>query len=229
MCWTYFLFDLDNSLFYIPDPSKYFDMILSNTINKLSEKKIPSREERNKFWLSGSDYVKLLRNWGIHDYEKFWEYFDSIDFTYRKEYIPEGKMKLYEDVELVLKKLNEKEDNRLAIVSNTAEYIVDFILDKFRINHFFDIVFALSSENEQEMAKPSPAGIHYVLKNMNFNNKDSDAIMVGDSIVDIFAAKRAGIDSCLLTRNLNKYPEGYDKWEYKPDYIITNLDELLLL
>jgi phosphoglycolate phosphatase-like HAD superfamily hydrolase len=63
---------------------------------------------------------------------------------------------------------------------------------------------------------------------MDYSNGNKKAIMIGDSIVDVFAAKRANIDACLLTRNLNKYPDGYDKWEYKPDFVINNLDEIIL-
>lgn len=229
MKWDYFLLDLDNSLLYIPDPAEYFDNVLSKTIEVLSENSIPSREERNKFWLSESDYVKLLRNWGIKDHEIFWEHFDEIDFNIRKKYISEDKIHLYEDVVYVLETLKEQKNKTLAIVSNTADYIVDFVLEEFNLKEFFDIVFGLGSEKNQEMAKPSPEGINFVLNYLNFNHKNSGAIMVGDSIVDIFAAKRANINACLLTRNLKKYPEGFERWEYKPDYIIENLEEILLL
>ncbi len=229
MNWDYFLFDLDNSLLYIPKPAEYFDKVLSETIKKLSRENVPSREERNKFWLSGSDYVKLLRNWGVRDQELFWSHFDEIDFNLRKKYIAREKIHLYDDVVNVLKNLKEKSNKKLAIVSNTADYIVDYVLEEFNLNPFFEVVFGLGSEKTQDMAKPSPEGINFVLNTLSYTNGNKKAIMIGDSIVDVFAAKRANIDACLLTRNLNKYPEGYDKWEYKPDFVIKNLDEIILI
>ena len=229
MNWDYFLFDLDNSLLYIPKPAEYFDKVLSETIKKLSRENVPSREERNKFWLSGSDYVKLLRNWGVRDQELFWSHFDEIDFNLRKKYIAREKTHLYDDVVNVLKNLKEKSNKKLAIVSNTADYIVDYVLEEFNLNPFFEVVFGLGSEKTQDMAKPSPEGINFVLNTLSYTNGNKKAIMIGDSIVDVFAAKRANIDACLLTRNLNKYPEGYDKWEYKPDFVIKNLDEIILI
>lgn len=229
MNWDYFLFDLDNSLLYIPKPAEYFDKVLSETIKKLSSENVPSREERNKFWLSGSDYVKLLRNWGVRDQELFWSHFDEIDFNLRKKYIAREKIHLYDDVVNVLKNLKEKSNKKLAIVSNTADYIVDYVLEEFNLNPFFEVVFGLGSEKTQDMAKPSPEGINFVLNTLSYTNGNNKALMIGDSIVDVFAAKRANIDACLLTRNLNKYPEGYDKWEYKPDFVIKNLDEIILI
>jgi phosphoglycolate phosphatase-like HAD superfamily hydrolase len=229
MNWDYFLFDLDNSLLYIPKPAEYFDKVLSETIKKLSRENVPSREERNKFWLSGSDYVKLLRNWEVRDQELFWSHFDEIDFNLRKKYIAREKIHLYDDVVNVLKNLKEKSNKKLAIVSNTADYIVDYVLEEFNLNPFFEVVFGLGSEKTQDMAKPSPEGINFVLNTLSYTNGNKKAIMIGDSIVDVFAAKRANIDACLLTRNLNKYPEGYDKWEYKPDFVIKNLDEIILI
>ena len=57
----------------------------------------------------------------------------------------------------------------------------------------------------------------------------SKAIMVGDSKVDIIAAKRAKINACLIRRELDKYPEGYETWEHQPDYIIENLEDIFKL
>ena len=51
--------------------------------------------------------------------------------------------------------------------------------------------------------------------------------MVGDSYVDIFAAKRADIHACLIKRDFDKYPDGYADWEYKPDTIIKDLKAIL--
>ena len=137
---------------------------------------------------------------------------------------------LLEMIKKALKKINSDGGiKKTAIISNTADYIVEYIVKKFNIESFFDEIFALSFDKDQAFAKPSPMGVHLILKKLNYDPKNSKALMIGDSIVDIYAAGRANIHACLLRRDLNKYPNGYDQWEYQPDYIIGSLDELFEL
>ena len=227
MNFDYYLFDLDNSLLYIPNPSEYFDNVLVESINNLSSKQVPEFEERYKFWFSGDEYINLLKSWGVSDISNFWKKFDEIDYLNRKKLREKNKLKLFQDVKPVIEKIYEAE-KKTAIVSNTADYIVDYILHEFEITQLFHEKFGLGFEKDQEVAKPSPEGILTVLRNLGYNVK-SPAIMVGDSFVDIFAAKQASITSCLIRRDPHKYPEGYDKWEHKPDHIINTLEELLYL
>ncbi|MHA1657958.1 MAG: HAD family hydrolase [Promethearchaeota archaeon] len=230
MKFDYYLFDLDNSLLRIPNPSEYFDNILVETLKQLSTKDIPERQDRNKFWFSGNNYLDLLKNWGARDVKNFWKYFDEIDFNNRKILIKKKEVYLFKDVKKALKEINSDGGNKkTAIISNTADYIVEYIVKKFNIESFFDEIFALSFDKDQALAKPSPMGVHLILKKLNHDPEYSKALMIGDSIVDIYAARRANIHACLLRRNLNKYPNGYDQWEYQPDYMIDSLDELFEL
>ncbi|MHA1293963.1 MAG: HAD family hydrolase [Promethearchaeota archaeon] len=228
MRFDYYLFDLDNSLLHIPNPSEYFDDVLVKTLKTLSTKDIPERQKRNNFWSSGENFINLLTEWGVKDVDKFWKYFDEIDFKKRKELTLKNKIFFYEDVYPVLDKINEK-NKKLALVSNTANYIVDYMLKIFKVNHYFNEIFALGFNKDIEFAKPSPKGILIVLKRMNYNPKKSNAIMIGDSSADIIAAKRAKITSCLIRRDLKKYSNGFDGWEHQPDFIIEKLDDLFEL
>jgi HAD superfamily hydrolase (TIGR01549 family) len=223
-----YLFDLDNSLLEIPNPSEYFDDVLVGTLNKFSLKKIPDFNERNKLWKAGEEYLNILKKWGITDSENFWKYFDEIDYIKRKKLIKGDKLNFFPDVLDVLNKLNSA-NKKMAIISNTADYIIEYVLNKLNYESFFHETFGLGYDKNQSIAKPSPEGIKLVLKKLEIDPKSSNAIMIGDSIVDILAAKRANIQACLIRRNLDKYPEGYDKWEYPPDYIIEKLDDLFKL
>jgi HAD superfamily hydrolase (TIGR01549 family) len=225
-----YLFDLDNSLLYIPDPPQYFDNILVETLKSFWIKEIPSREERNKFWNSGEHYIDFLHKWGIKlkEGELFWRRFDAKDFEKRKILIGNNKIKLFPDAIDVLDKLKAA-GKKLALVTNTAKYIVDYIVKKFQLHNYFDDIFALGYGKEQEIAKPSPEGINLVLKNIGFYPKKSYAIMIGDSKLDIIAAKRANITACLLKRNLWKFSEAVESWEYQPDFIVENLKEIFTL
>jgi len=225
MKFDYYLFDLDNCLLNFKDPSEYFDNVLVETIKRLTTSPLPGRKERNKFWLSGEKYIDMLENWGLNDINHFWKHFDEIDFELRKLHLKQDELSLYHDVNDVLNRLKDA-GKKIAIISNAADYIVDYIVQKFQILDIFDDIFGLGFDKDQAIAKPSPYGVLKVLKNLNFNPDKSKAIMIGDSRLDIYAAKRANIVACLITRELNKYPDGYKKWIYKPDYVIEQLDEI---
>jgi len=229
MRFEYFLFDLDNCLLQIPNPGEYFDKILISTLKRLSAKIIPVREDRKNFWSSGDNYIDLLKNWKISDINNFWLHFDEIDFKNRKLLTEKKELNLYLDVKDVLEKLSNEPNNKLAIISNTADYIVEYILTHFSIKQFFHESFSLGSDKNQALAKPSPSGILQVLDKLNYDSKRYNAIMVGDSMLDIIAAKRANIKACLIKRDLNKYPDGINHWESQPDYVIFQLDELFNL
>jgi hypothetical protein len=95
MRFDYYLFDLDGCLLNIPNFMEYFDNILIETLKKISIKSLPERQERNKFWYSGNNYIHLLRGWGALDYSNFWKYFDESDFKHRKILIEKNQIQLH--------------------------------------------------------------------------------------------------------------------------------------
>ncbi len=228
MKYRFFLFDLDNCLIHIPDPSNYFDSILVKTLQKLTEC-VPERKIRNKLWEAGENYRILLEEWRVPEIDKFWEEYDFLDFSHRRILMKENKIKLFSDVRPILVNLLKKWKNvKLGIVSNTAYYIVEYMLTKFKIKEYFHHVFALSSEYPQEFAKPAPTGIKITLDHLGFNSTNAEeAIMIGDSKIDIIAAKRAQIDACLILREEAKYSGTITQWAIQPDYIINSLWEIL--
>jgi len=226
MKYNYFLFDLDNCLLYIPNSKDYFDNILLETLKQGSTRHIPERSERNKFWFSGNSYIDYLKKWGTNNFQDFWKCFDEIDFEYRKILVQKNEILLYDDVKSVLEKIYN-ENKKLAIISNSADYIVDFIVKEFNITKYFNYFFGLSFDKEQSIAKPSPLGVLSVLEKLKYDPKKEKAIMIGDSIIDVYAAKKANISACLIRRDKNKYPDGYGAWEYNPDFVIEQLNEIL--
>ncbi len=230
MRFSCYIFDLDNSLLYIPTPWEYFDSILVDTITYFSDKQIPSRAERNTFWNSGDLYVRLLRNWGVNldDPNKFWERFDAVDFKKRKVLLNQEKVTLFPDVAPVLNKLHTA-TKKLGIVSNTSKDIVNYVVEQSDLKKYIQEIFALGYGQDQKFAKPSPAGIQIVLNNLGLNPNNSNALMIGDSAVDIAAAKHAKIKACLLKREENIHSEGYKDWDFKPDIVIDSLEDLITI
>ncbi|MBN1803071.1 MAG: HAD-IA family hydrolase [Candidatus Lokiarchaeota archaeon] len=227
MSYKYFLFDLDNCLLHIPNPGEYFDNVLVDTLKNLIKNinlDLPTRMQRNYFWTSGDNYLTLLEKWGVSDVSKFWKIFDKIDFACRKNLLKTKKICLYDDVVDVLKRL-ALSGKKLGLVSNTADYIVDFFMNYYGLNDFFHETLGLDYFKDQEIAKPSPKGILRVLNKLNFDENNDNAIMIGDSIVDVTAAKRAGIVACLIKRDPNKYPSKKN-WEFTPDLEIDRLTDI---
>ncbi|UCD02394.1 MAG: HAD family hydrolase [Promethearchaeota archaeon] len=231
MNFNFYLFDLDGTLLNLGDIGAYVDQILKETFTKLEASNPPNKDEKYKLWSSEEDFFDVLREWGVKNPHNFWKVYDEIDFNWRKELIEKKKIFLYKDVYNILKKIHHHKNNKkLALISNAAYYIVDFILEKFNITSFFHERFSLGYYiNDQELAKPSPKGILKILDKFQYDPSKSKAILVGDSKYDIIAAKKANIYACLIRREIYTSNKNHKKWEIQPDFVIGGLNELLYL
>ncbi|MFX1596428.1 MAG: HAD family hydrolase, partial [Promethearchaeota archaeon] len=224
------IFDLDGTLLDLGNIGTHVDIVLVKTLEKLNIQIVPERNERNNLWHSFEKYKEILRDWGINDSNLFWNYYDKNDFKMRKKLLKKKQISLFNDVKTVLELIqNYKENKKLAICTNTADYIVEFFLNYFKINHYFNEIFSLGSKIDQQFAKPSSDGILNILKKFDYDPIEKKAIMIGDSIHDIAAAKKAKIASCLILRHIEKEKRSYKKWNVQPDHVIEHLHELINL
>jgi len=231
MNFDFYLFDLDGTLLHLGNIGAYVDQILIETFTRLEASNPPKKNEKYKLWSPEEDFFDVLEEWGVKNPQNFWMVFDEIDFKRRKKLIEKNQVFLYKDVYNILERIHhQKYNKKLAIVSNTAYYIVEFILKKFNITKFFHETFSLGYyNNDQKLAKPSPKGVLTILDKFKYDPKESKAILVGDSKFDIIAAKKAGIYACLIRREINARNKQYKKWKIQPDFVIEGLDELLYL
>ncbi|MFX1302161.1 MAG: HAD family hydrolase [Promethearchaeota archaeon] len=231
MKYNFYLFDLDGTLLHLGNIGAYVDQILIETFIRLEASNPPKNNEKYRLWSPEEDFFDVLEEWGVKNPHNFWKVYDEIDFNWRKKLIEKKQVFLYKDVYNILEKLyHHKNNKKLAIVSNTAYYIVEFILEKFNITKFFHEIFSLGYyNNDQELAKPSPKGVLTILDKFEYNPKESKAILVGDSKFDIIAAKKANIYACLIRREINPHNKQYKKWNIQPDFVIEGLNELLYL
>ncbi len=231
MKFDFYLFDLDGTLLHLGDIGAYVDQILKETFTRLEASNPPKKNEKYKLWSPEEDLFDVLEEWGVKSPHNFWKVYDEIDFNWRKKLIEKKKVFLYKDVYNILEKLyHHKSSKKLAIISNTAYYIVEFILEKFNITKFFHEIFSLGYyNNDQGVAKPSPKGVLTILDKFEYDPKESKAILVGDSKFDMIAAKKADIYACLIRRKINTHNKQYKKWNIQPDFVIEGLDELLYL
>ena len=103
---------------------------------------------------------------------------------------------------------------------------VAHLLGKFLPNHHFAPIVT----REFRPAKPHPAGILHIAKSWGFildqEEAEADAsglIMIGDSIDDMTAGRRAGAATVLLVNSANEHLADHAH----TDLVIKQLDELI--
>jgi len=140
---------------------------------------------------------------------------------YRKHYLENAvvETRLYEHVEETLKHIKSSESTKTALVTNKPEDLALKILEVLGVKQYFDMV--VGPESVKKM-KPDPEGIIQVLE--HFKLPAQQAIMVGDSYVDVEAGKNAGTLTCGVTYGLGNREELIKS---SPDIFISDLAELL--
>ncbi|MFW9820385.1 MAG: HAD family hydrolase [Candidatus Thorarchaeota archaeon] len=220
-----YIFDLDGTLLDLGNIGVYADQILFETLKKLRVKIIPNKTKRRELWFSGGNFQPILKKWGVRESKDFWKCYDKTDFEKRKILLANNQLSLYKDVRNLLEQIyNHKENKKLAICTNTADYIVDYFLKHFKIIKYFHDIYSMGGTN-QEFAKPSPKGIFTILEKFKIKSQKNNAIMIGDSINDIKAAQAANITSCLIS-HLHRNKK-FEKWGVQPDYVISSLFDLI--
>lgn len=205
------IFDLDGTLIDIPDDS-LFNRLLVETLADL-DVRIPSKNDLKRLWVSGKDYVDILRDWGVGNIDEFWRVFDYKDFITRKDLIRSGVIRPFNDIR-VLEELSE--ELKLGLVSNTIEEIVMMELESFDLKKHFSKIITLGTV-AQQFAKPEPDGIVWCLEALEV--PAISALTVGDQRIDIIAGKRAGSRTALLLRRKNQRV-------FKADFVFETLYEL---
>ena len=82
----------------------------------------------------------------------------------------------------------------LAVLTNKPVKFSQAIIDGLRMNHYFRFVYGGNSFDNK---KPDPTGMNTLLR--DFGAAPREAMMVGDSDVDIETARNAGTWSCGVT------------------------------
>jgi len=100
------------------------------------------------------------------------------------------------------------------IISHRDLQVVDF-LETCHLIHFCSYVI---TSNDHFARKPSPESLQYLFD--RFGVEKEKAIMIGDRQLDVFAAKNAGIKSCLYS------PDGFIQVK-EADYTVKHLIDVL--
>ncbi|MBO7263684.1 MAG: HAD family hydrolase [Alistipes sp.] len=172
-----------------------YRQMVGGGIKRLVERALPEELSKNKQYVE--ECVTQFRRY----------YVDNID----RHTIP------YEGIPELLRKLQE-EGVMLAVASNKFQHGTDRLVAKF----FGDIDFvAIEGNREGAPLKPNPEIIHNILLKAGVERKD--AVMVGDSGIDIRTAISADIDSIGVSWGFRFAEELYDAGA---KIVVTTCEEL---
>ena len=132
----------------------------------------------------------------------------------------EENIKLFDDTISFLEACKNK--YTMALVANGNALRVSRFVNKFNLCRYFDDIVI---SGETPFKKPESFMYEYVLKRRNI--KISDTIMIGDRYdTDIIGAKKLGIRTVLLRRNLSEKNKNYSSPSYMPDFSTCDLNEV---
>lgn len=105
----------------------------------------------------------------------------------------------------------------MAVLTNKPERISKMIIKGLGVDAHFRYVYG---GNTFERKKPDPMGVQVLLR--DFRVEPLQAMMVGDSEIDVLTARNSGIWCCGVTYGLGSHLLG----EYPPDLLLDTLADL---
>lgn len=176
------LFDLDGTLI---DSTDAIVSTFKHSFNELNFNFEGTEQDIKN--LIGYPLDIMYKNLGV-DESKVWDFVDSYKNRYR--IISKEQTTLlenaYEAVELASKIA------RVSVVTTKTRMYTIPLLDHFNITQFFEII--TGRENVQN-PKPHPEPILVTLEQMNYDKNRDDVWMIGDTKLDLIAAREANINS----------------------------------
>lgn len=176
------LFDLDGTLI---DST---DAIVSTFIHSFKEMKFDFQgNEEDIKSLIGYPLDIMYANLGIEE-NRVWDFVASYKNRYRKISTSKTTLLPYalEAVKLA------SEIARVSVVTTKTRLYTIPLLEHFQMNEHFEIV---TGRENVENPKPHPEPILTTLEQMNYDKNIHNVWMIGDTKLDLIAAKDAKIDS----------------------------------
>jgi len=175
--WTYRMLRKTLAYFDIPDTRQNMEKIYMENLAKNIE--------------------TFCRDFGIAKPETLWQVREKNLREEKYQGILSSEIPLFNDVRAV-EVLSRS--HTLAICSNATQRMLDFSLDYFSLSGYFSCWVGRSGDFEDlSRMKPNP----YYLNKMIAMLNSTSILYVGDREQDREAARKAGIDSLLLSRNGN--------------------------
>jgi phosphoglycolate phosphatase len=142
------------------------------------------------------------------------EYHEEHKTLFGEHYYNEctKELKMYDGIASVLEAC--KEDSCLGVATNAWDTFAKKMLNHCGIGDFFD---AIVGANTYGVSKPDPLMIFKLLESLEVKQKE--AVLVGDSLKDAYAAQKANIPFVYVTW-------GYGEYEPKTPFVANDTKEL---
>ena len=114
--------------------------------------------------------------------------------------------------------LDALRDMPMAVLTNKPVRVSRAIIEELGVGERFRFVYG---GNSFERKKPDPMGVASILR--EFGAAPAQAMLVGDSEIDVQTARNAGTWACGVTYGFGSHRLG----EYPPDVLVDNLTELI--
>jgi phosphoglycolate phosphatase len=122
------------------------------------------------------------------------------------------ELKMYEDIDKMLHSCSPKA--HLGVATNAWDHFAKKMLDYCGVGNYFD---AIVGANTYGVSKPDPLMLYKLLESLHV--KPESAVLVGDSLKDAYAAKRANMPFVYVTW-------GYGNYEPETPYVANTSKEL---
>lgn len=206
---TTVVFDLDGTLV------QSHKNIYEATIHSLKELNIEYVLPKAEFYKKiGHHFEDIFKDFEIivNDFEKFIKVYKSVYFDYIDSSL------LYPGVEKVLYELKARKFN-ISLLTTKAQDQADRIIEHFELSNYFDYIMGRRPGLPH---KPAPDMLLKICDDLN--SSPHQAIMVGDTELDILCGKNADSITCGVTYG---YRSKEEIENLKPDYVINNFVEIL--
>jgi HAD superfamily hydrolase (TIGR01549 family) len=173
--------------------------------------------------LSGVDASTLMRNRAnqyaeanMSESERLRLKCGMNQFLLRHELRWASRSALFPDTLTVLKIIKEH-GRSMAIVTNTSRQAAEVVFARHRLSRYFAAVI---TRDDVTQLKPDPEGVLLAVKSIG----ERAACFVGDSPVDVAAARGAGVKSIIIDRGYSPelFPSGF-----QADHRVRSLLEIL--
>ena len=206
------LFDLDGTL--IDSGSDLVASVRYATATVFPGRDLPDGEDI--LLLVGKPLEVIVRELGYAAGEDDARRFAEVYRAHYAEHFNEHT-KLYPGVEELLEQLSAA-GVKLALVTTKHQAQADFTLKAFGLTRYFDYVHGWQEGREH---KPHPEPVLTTLNRLGV--QPDEAIMVGDSELDIESARAAGVDTCAVTYGFR--PAWFLK-SFRPDFLVSRPDDI---
>jgi len=159
-----------------------------------------NRQNMEKIYMDNlmKNIAEVCRDFGIGKAETLWRVREENLHAEKHSAIQNEEISLFRDTEAVE---SLSQTHTLAICSNMTQRLLDYAIDHFALNDYVSCWIGRDGDLEDlSRMKPNP---HLLEKMMSLLNSTT-VLYVGDRKQDRDAARQAGIDFLMLSRNGNE-------------------------